>query len=177
MEMTDSESSDDASGKSSKQLTDTTKRLKKKLKELQQKLATGKHRSASHRSKAKYSKKRKYKSGLLDESTSSGLLDESTSSGLLDESTSSSSDSTDSSSDFSSGYSPKAKRCKGKEKGKVEKEAANKGKFTALLKTQASVVAFLFEDGCSFANFKEEIAKCQSQRKQHPHYDKVHTVL
>ena len=32
MEMTDSESSDDASGKSSKQSTDNTRRLKKKLK-------------------------------------------------------------------------------------------------------------------------------------------------
>ena len=81
MEMADSsESSDDTSGKSRKQLTDNTRRLKKKLMELQWKLATGKHRSASHRSKAKHSKKRKYKSGLLDESTSSGLLDESTSS-------------------------------------------------------------------------------------------------
>ena len=69
--MADSESSDDASGKSSKQSTENTRRLKKKLKELQQKLATGKHRSASHRSEAKHSKKRKYKSGLLDESTSS----------------------------------------------------------------------------------------------------------
>ena len=133
------------------------------MKELQGKLATGKYRSASHRSKAKHSKKRKYKSGLLDESTSSGLLDESTSS---------SSDSTDSSSDYSSGYSPKAKRRKGKEKGKVEKKAANRGKFTALLKAQASVVPFLFEDGCSFADFKEAIAKRQSQGKQHPHNDK-----
>ena len=99
------------------------------MKELQRKLAIGKHRSASHRSKAKHSKKRKYKLGLLDESTSS------------------SSESTDSCSDYSSGYSPKAKRRKGKEKGKVEKEAANRGKFTALLKTQASVVPFLVEDG------------------------------
>ena len=71
MEMADSESSDDASGKSSKQSTDNTRRLKKKLKELQRKLATGKHRSASHRYKAKNSKERKYKSGLLDELTSS----------------------------------------------------------------------------------------------------------
>ena len=38
MEMADSESSDDASGKSSKQSTDNTRRLKKKLKELQWKL-------------------------------------------------------------------------------------------------------------------------------------------
>ena len=46
MEMADSESSDDAFGKSSKQSTDNTRRLKKKLKELQWKLFvsdTGKH--------------------------------------------------------------------------------------------------------------------------------------
>ena len=46
MEMADSESSDDAFGKSSKQSTDNTRRLKKKLKELQWKLfvsETGKH--------------------------------------------------------------------------------------------------------------------------------------
>ena len=48
MEMADSESSDDhdASGKSSKQSTDNTRRLKKKLKELHWKLFvsdTGKH--------------------------------------------------------------------------------------------------------------------------------------
>ena len=46
MEMADRESSDDASGKSSKQSTDNTRRLKKKLKELQWKLFvsdTGKH--------------------------------------------------------------------------------------------------------------------------------------
>ena len=76
MEMADSESSDDASGKSSKQSTDNTRRLKKQLMELQWKLATGKHRSASHRSEAQHSKKRKYKSGLLDELTSSGPLDD-----------------------------------------------------------------------------------------------------
>ena len=39
MEMADSESSDDASGKSSKQSTYNTRRLKKKLKELQWQLA------------------------------------------------------------------------------------------------------------------------------------------
>ena len=39
MEMADSESPDDASGKSSKQSTDNTRRLKNKLKELQRKLA------------------------------------------------------------------------------------------------------------------------------------------
>ena len=38
MEMADSESSDDASGKSNKQLTDNTRRLKIKLKELHWKL-------------------------------------------------------------------------------------------------------------------------------------------
>ena len=54
----------------------------------------------------------------------------------------------------------------------MEKEAANRGKFNALLKTQASVVPFLFEDGCSFADFNEAIAKRQSQGKQHPHNDK-----
>ena len=54
----------------------------------------------------------------------------------------------------------------------MEKEAANRGKFNALLKTQASVVPFLFEDGCSFADFSEAIAKRQSQGKQHPHNDK-----
>ena len=54
----------------------------------------------------------------------------------------------------------------------MEKEAANRGKFTALLKTQASVVPFLFEDGCSSADFKEAIAKRQSQGKQHLHNDK-----
>ena len=54
----------------------------------------------------------------------------------------------------------------------MEKEAANRGKFTALLETQASVVPFLFEDGCSFVDFKEAIAKCQSQGKQHPNNDK-----
>ena len=54
MEMADSESSDNGSGKSSKQSTDNTRRLKKKLKELRRKLATGKHGSASHRSKANY---------------------------------------------------------------------------------------------------------------------------
>ena len=43
------------------------------------------------------------------------------------------------------------------ENGKVEKKAANRGKITALLKTQASVVPFLFEDWCSFADFKEAI--------------------
>ena len=59
MEMADSESPDDASGKSSKQSTDNTRRLKNKLKELQRKLATGKYRSASqHRSKAKHNKKK-----------------------------------------------------------------------------------------------------------------------
>ena len=79
-------SSDDASGKFSKQSTGNTRRLKKKSKQLQQKLATGKHRSASHRSKAKHSKKKKYKSGLV-------------------------------------------------ENRKVEKEAANRCKITALLKT------------------------------------------
>ena len=42
MEMADSESSDDASsGKTSKQSTDNTRSLKKKLKELQWKLVTG----------------------------------------------------------------------------------------------------------------------------------------
>ena len=76
MEMADSESSDDASGKSSKQSTDNTISLKKKLKELQRKLA--KIDQLSHTFKAKHSKKRKYRSGLpdADESTSSGLLDE-----------------------------------------------------------------------------------------------------
>ena len=52
------------------------------------------------------------------------------------------------------------------------KEAANRGKFTALLKTQASVVPFLFEDGCSFADFKEATTERQSQGKQHPHNEK-----
>ena len=66
MEIADSESSDDASEKSSKQSTDKTRRSKKKLIELQRKLATCKHRSASHRFKANHSKKRKYKSGLQD---------------------------------------------------------------------------------------------------------------
>ena len=41
-----------------------------------------------------------------------------------------------------------------------------------MLKTQASVVPFLFEDGSSFADFKEAIAKRQSQGQQHPHNDK-----
>ena len=54
----------------------------------------------------------------------------------------------------------------------MEKEAANRGKFTALLKTQASVVPFLLENGCSFADFKEAIAKRQSQGKQPQHNDK-----
>ena len=54
----------------------------------------------------------------------------------------------------------------------MEKEGANRGKFTALLKTLASVVPFLFEDGCSFADFKETIAKRQNQGRQHPHNDK-----
>ena len=130
MEMADSsESSDDASGKSSKQSADNTRRLKKKLKELQRKLETGKHRSASHRSKAKHNKKRKYKSGLIDESTSSGLLDESTSS---------SSDSTVAR--ITHLIIPQKPRDVREKKGKVEKEAANRGKFTALLKTQAPVV-------------------------------------
>ena len=40
------------------------------------------------------------------------------------------------------------------------------------MKTQASVVPFLFEDGCSFADVKEAIAKRQSQGKQHAHDDK-----
>ena len=164
MEMADSESSDDASGNSSKQSTDNTISLKKKLNELQRKLAN--IDQLSYRFKAKHSKKRKYRSGLPD-------ADESTSSRLLDESTPSSSDSTDSSLDYSSGYSPKAKRRKGKGKRKVEKEAANRYKFTALLKTQASVVPFLFEDLCSFVDFKEAIAKRQSQGKQNPHNDNI----
>ena len=103
-------SSDDASGKFSRQATGNTRRLKKKSKELQQKLATGKHRSASHRSKAE----KRYKSGLV-------------------------------------------------ENRKVAKEAANRGKITALLKTQASVVPFLFEDGCSFADFKEAIQNIKAK--------------
>ena len=61
---------------------------------------------------------------------------------------------------------------KEKWKRKQQTETVYRGKFTALLKTLASVVPFLFEDGCSFADFKETIAKRQSQGRQHPHNDK-----
>ena len=55
---------------------------------------------------------------------------------------------------------------------KKEKWKRKQQKKEALLKTQASVVPFLFEDGCSFADVKEAIAKRQSQGKQHAHDDK-----
>ena len=105
------ESSDDASGKFSKQLTDNTRKLRKKSKELQQKLATIDQLLIYLRLSIT---RKKDKSGLV-------------------------------------------------KNRKVEKKAANRGKITALLKTQASVVPFLFEDGCSFADFKEAIQNIKAK--------------